>query len=396
MDLSAFDGDAVTSITFSNPDNNSGGKGYAIVAGNINSGETPVTITPVPLDYNFNGIVHAGERDVPDDPDGFRAMSDRSLDFTGGVPSNSISDPFVLQDQPGELDIVHLGNRNTVTGGNWAFEATADGNDVGIQPNWLVDVDQSGPQVTNLATPVPIGSNAEGKVLFQISDGGGSFDVFFSLQSGGTAFGTVSGSDWFGGTFAGCAAVDKGLPSNNLSLTVGTIDLSAAAGDSITAVSFSNSSNTGAGVAILAVNIESAELGSNYCTAEVNSTGQAASMGAVGSDQVSANNLTLTASNLPSNQFALVAVAPLQGFFPGANGTSNGNLCLDFGTIGRFGVVNSGASGEFQFSVDLTAIPQGAGTVSTSAGQTWNFQAWFRDQVGLGSNFTDGISITFQ
>ena len=396
VDLSAFDGDAVTSITFSNPDNGAGGKGYAIVAGNINSGETPVTITPVPLDYNFNGIVHAGERDVPDDPDGFRAMSDRSLDFTGGVPSNSISDPFVLQDQAGELDIVHLGNRNTVTGGNWAFEATANGNDVGIQPNWLLDVDQSGPQETTLATPILIGSNAEGKVLFQISDGGGSFDVAFSLQSGGTVFGTVTGSDWFGGTFAGCAAVDKGLPSNNLSLTVGTIDLSGAAGDSITAVSFSNSSNTGAGVAILAVNIESVALGSNYCTAEVNSTGQAASMGAIGSDQVSDNNLTLTASNLPSNQFALVAVAPLQDFFPGANGTSNGNLCLDFASIGRMGVVSSGASGEFQFSVDLTAIPQGAGTVSTTAGQTWNFQAWYRDQVGLGSNFTDGISITFQ
>ena len=58
--------------------------------------------------------------------------------------------------------------------------------------------------------------------------------------------------------------------------------------------------------------------------------------------------------------------------------------------------MNSGAAGQFQFPVDLTAIPQGAGTVATSAGQTWNFQAWFRDQVGLGSNFTDGFSITFQ
>jgi hypothetical protein len=190
--------------------------------------------------------------------------------------------------------------------------------------------------------------------------------------------------------------VDKGLPSNNLNLSVGTIDLSGFVGDSITAVTFSNSSNGGAGVAILAVNVESVGLGSNYCTAEVNSTGQAASMGAVGSDVASDNILTLTASNLPSNQFALVAVAPNQGFFPGANGTSNGNLCLDFGTIGRIGIVNSGAAGQFQFPVNLTAIPQGAGTVSTSAGQTWNFQAWYRDQVGLGSNFTDGISITFQ
>ena len=253
--------------------------------------------------------------------------------------------------------------------------------------------------MTNLATPVPIGSNAEGKVLFQISDGGGSFDVFFSLQSGGTAFGTVSGSDWFGGTFAGCAAVDKGLPSNNLSLTVGTIDLSAAAGDSITAVSFSNSSNTAAGVAILAVNIESIGLGSNYCTAVPNSSGQPGAMGALGSGLITDNDLTLTASNLPPNQFGIFAVAPTQGFVPGTGGTSNGNLCLS-GNIGRYvgpgEIKSAGAAGEFQLTIDLTAIPQGGGTTTTTAGQTWNFQAWFRDQVGLGSNFTDGISITFQ
>ena len=122
-------------------------------------------------------------------------------------------------------------------------------------------------------------------------------------------------------------------------------------------------------------------------------------MGAFGSAQVSVNDLTLTASSLPPNQFGIFAVAPFEGFVPGAGGTSNGNLCLA-GTIGRYVgpglIVNSGASGEFQISIDLTAIPQGAGTVSTSAGQTWSFQAWFRDQVGLGSNFTDGISITFQ
>ncbi len=397
VDLSAFDGDAVTSITFSNPSN--GNAGYAILAGNINSGQTPVTVTPVPLDFNFNGICHAGEDGNPDDPAGFRSISDRALDFTSGVPSNQISDPFVLQDQAGALDIVHLGNRNSVTNGAWTFDAAADGDDIGIQPTWLLDVDQSVPQVTNLATPIPVGSGAEGKVLFQISDGGGSFDVFFSLQSGGTVFGTVSGNDWFGGTFLGRGAVDLALPSFNLNLTVGTIDLSAAAGDSITAVSFSNSSNSAAGVAILALNIESTGLGSNYCTATANSSGQGGSMGAFGSAQVSVNDLTLTASSLPPNQFGIFAVAPFEGFVPGAGGTSNGNLCLA-GTIGRYvgpgQIVNSGASGEFQISIDLTAIPQGAGTVSTSAGQTWSFQAWFRDQVGLGSNFTDGISITFQ
>ena len=397
VDLTAFDGDSVSSITFSNPDNSNAG--YAILAGNINSGQTPVTITPVPLDFNFNGIVHAGEENLPDDPAGFRSISDRALDFTGGVPSDVISDPFVLQDQAGALDIVHLGNRNSVTNGAWAFQATANGDDIGTQPTWLLDVDQSVPQVTNLASPIPVGSNAEGKVLFQISDGGGSFSVFFSLQSGGTVVGTVDGPDWFGGTFPGRGATDAALPSFNLNLQVGTIDLSGAAGDSITAVSFSDSSNTAAGVAILALNIESVGLGSNYCDAVLNSSGQAGVMGALGSALVANNDITLTASSLPPNQFGIFAVAPFQGFVPGTGGTSNGNLCLS-GSLGRYAgpgeILSSGASGEFQLAIDLQTIPQGGGTTGTSAGQTWNFQAWYRDGVGLGSNFTDGISITFQ
>ena len=357
------------------------------------------TITPVPLDFNFNGICHPGEDGNPDDPAGFRAISDRALDFTAGVPSNQISDPFVLQDQAGALDIVHLGNRNATTNGLWAFEATADGDDIGTQPTWLLDPDQSVPQVTNLATPIPVGSNAEGRVLFQISDGGGSFDVSFSLQSGATIFGTVDGPDWFDGTFLGRGAVDLALPSFNLKLNVGTIDLSAASGDSITAVSFSNSSNANGGVAILAVNVVSVGLGTNYCNAVPNSSGQAGTMGALGSGLVADNDVTLTASNLPPNQFGIFAVAPLQGFVPGTGGTSNGNLCL-LGNIGRYAgpgqILSSGAAGEFQLSIDLQTIPQGGGTAGTSAGQTWNFQAWFRDAVGLGSNFTDGFSITFQ
>jgi hypothetical protein len=36
--------------------------------------------------------------------------------------------------------------------------------------------------------------------------------------------------------------------------------------------------------------------------------------------------------------------------------------------------------------------------VQVLAGQTWNFQCWFRDAVGgvATSNFTDGLSILFQ
>ena len=81
--------------------------------------------------------------------------------------------------------------------------------------------------------------------------------------------------------------------------------------------------------------------------------------------------------------------------FPGG---SQGNLCLG-GGIGRHAkqVANSGAAGELVIHVDLTALPRPNGTHSVVAGETWNFQCWFRDNVGVPtSNFTDAIEIAFQ
>ena len=46
-----------------------------------------------------------------------------------------------------------------------------------------------------------------------------------------------------------------------------------------------------------------------------------------------------------------------------------------------------------------TAVPHGwmrdgLGKVAAQAGETWNFQVWFRD--GQTSNFTNGVSVQFQ
>ena len=46
---------------------------------------------PVPLNYNFNGIVHANEAGNADDPNGFRSISDRALDFSN---SRSAGNPW--------------------------------------------------------------------------------------------------------------------------------------------------------------------------------------------------------------------------------------------------------------------------------------------------------------
>ena len=136
-------------------------------------------------------------------------------------------------------------------------------------------------------------------------------------------------------------------------------------------------------------------IGENYCSSETHSTGRIGTMGAFGSSRAGDNFVTLSASLLPPNQFGIFFVSATQGFSPGANGTSNGNLCVG-GMIGRYNNVrNSGQFGRYQLPLDLTAIPQGSGSVAVMAGQSWNFQSWFRDTVGLGSNFTDGLSILF-
>ena len=109
--------------------------------------------------------------------------------------------------------------------------------------------------------------------------------------------------------------------------------------------------------------------------------------------------MTLEASGLPNNQFGIFVTSTAQAFVPGAGGTSNGNLCLG-GTIGRYTlphqILTTGSSGSFSFSIDLTAMPLGSSFVAAAPGDTWNFQAWHRDGVGLGSNFTPGVEITFQ
>ena len=140
-------------------------------------------------------------------------------------------------------------------------------------------------------------------------------------------------------------------------------------------------------------------VGTSYCTATANSTGVPGSITASGSTSVATNDLTLRAADLPLQQFGIFVTSQTQGFVVGAGGTSNGNLCLG-GTIGRFTNPNqigsTGANGEFALTIDLAAIPAGSSFVSAAAGETWNFQAWHRDTVGLGSNFTPGLSIDLQ
>lgn len=142
----------------------------------------------------------------------------------------------------------------------------------------------------------------------------------------------------------------------------------------------------------------SSGIGTNYCTAVPNITGAAGQISASGSNVAAANNVTLMASSLPPNQFGIFIVSSAQAFVPGGNGASNGNICVG-GAIGRYNrpgqILGTGTQGEISLPINLSTVPQGNGFTSTVSGSIWNFQAWHRSPVGLGSNFTDGLTITF-
>jgi len=142
-------------------------------------------------------------------------------------------------------------------------------------------------------------------------------------------------------------------------------------------------------------------IGTAYCSPAVpNSNGSAATIGAVGSASAGANELTLVATRMPRFQVGFILTSQTQGLvaFPGG---SNGTLCLG-GEIGRYigpgFVKQTGLGGEFNVHVDLNRTPMGGLFVAIQPGETWNFQAWFRDVGPPGqppANFTDGVSVLF-
>ena len=141
-------------------------------------------------------------------------------------------------------------------------------------------------------------------------------------------------------------------------------------------------------------------VGTNYCgPAPLNSAGLSGQMVAIGSQIVAQNGLSLSAQSLPNNIFGFFICSSMQGFVMNPGG-STGNLCLG-GEIGRYvgpgQVQNSGVVGRIDLAIDVTNVPTPTGSVSLTAGTTWNFQLWHRDgsPAGPTSNFTDGTSVLF-
>lgn len=138
-------------------------------------------------------------------------------------------------------------------------------------------------------------------------------------------------------------------------------------------------------------------IGTSYCVAAANSSGQAASILINGSARVLDNDLELRAVGMPVATNGYFLCSQAQGSVNNPGG-SQGNLCLGSG-IGRFlqQVQNSGQSGSIAIQPNLLALPTSTGPVAAQAGQTWYFQAWFRDaNPQLTSNFSRGASLLLQ
>ncbi len=135
-------------------------------------------------------------------------------------------------------------------------------------------------------------------------------------------------------------------------------------------------------------------IGTTYCNGFPNSTGQVATLSAVGSSLIGENNVVFQSTGLPSSQFGYLLMSQSQANVPNFGG-SQGVLCVGNPQV-RFNaqVQNSGSNGEVNFPVDLTNLP--SATVFQS-GQTWNFQYWTRDFISQPtSNTTLGYAITWQ
>lgn len=133
------------------------------------------------------------------------------------------------------------------------------------------------------------------------------------------------------------------------------------------------------------------------CFGLPNSTGAAGVLTGLGSELVADHDFLLVASSLPPNQAALFITSRLT--VPPVL-LMDGELCLG-GPIGRFnGPGQFQNSNEFGFAnliVDLDALPLGPGSVAASAGETFNFQAWYRDSnPGQTSNLTGALAVTFR
>ena len=134
-------------------------------------------------------------------------------------------------------------------------------------------------------------------------------------------------------------------------------------------------------------------IGSEICTANLNSTGLPAQLSALGQSAAAANLLVLNVTDSPAGSLGFFLGSLTQGNQP-LGGGSQGLLCLG-GNLLRFSntVLNDRGTGVVSFRAALDQFPQGT---MVQAGETWFMQYWFRDaNPQTTSNTSSALSISF-
>ena len=182
--------------------------------------------------------------------------------------------------------------------------------------------------------------------------------------------------------------IDFSIAQGEVDIPLGQVDLKLLRGTGSSSGMVINPAPT-----ITSVQILDGPAGTNSCISVANSTGNAGTIGASGSQGVSANNLVLEADGLPALQNGVFFYGPVQAQVP----FGNGFLCVGTGATGiaRLAIEQSDALGFMQHALDLTAPPTSPTTITF--GSTWFFQGWYRDPAAGGAafNLTDGLEVTF-
>lgn len=128
----------------------------------------------------------------------------------------------------------------------------------------------------------------------------------------------------------------------------------------------------------------------NYCPTSPNSYDVfGAVIGYQGSTRIAQNDFVLYTTSVPPNASCLYFYGQNQTLLP----FGNGSRCVA-NPVFRLPVHQAGFFGESVQVVDYGALPS-AGQIS--AGQTWNFQLWFRNPAGGGAGFntSDALRVKF-
>lgn len=142
------------------------------------------------------------------------------------------------------------------------------------------------------------------------------------------------------------------------------------------------------------------DIGGRICDGTINSTGSTARIQSSGSLAVDDNWLVLDGTRLPPSTFGIFLTSRAYEIQPMVGGFA-GTLCLG-APIGRLDnpgqVVFSDGMGQVSLDVNLQQLPQGIGTVSAQPGETWYFQLWHRDRVGMvaTANLSEAIELRFR